>query len=82
MLARILHNVEEYPPVLKIGAIAIPIILTIATYLLLLAKFPADHSFSVIKKILALTCPIVVMNELTSFVKEYIYQENITIKRG
>jgi hypothetical protein len=82
MFAKILRNVESCPTAIKVGAVAIPVILTIATYLLLLAKFPADPSVRMATIVISLVYPIWGMHEFSSFVKEYFYQQNNPIHSG
>lgn len=82
ILAKILHNVREWPLAARIAVIAITVFATLTISCAYQAILPADHLFRAVMPIISLALPFFGMYEGTSLMKEFLNQFRYDYRPG
>lgn len=82
ILAKILHNVREWPLAARIAAVVLPVLIALAFSCAYQAILPADHLFRSVMPIISLALPFFGIYEGTCLIKEFMAQFNYDCRPG
>jgi hypothetical protein len=82
IMAGILHKVRNCPLIVRIGAVAFPILAFVAQVLTFNATLPADHLFKTLMPFLSLALPFLYVYECIDLMREVMAQMSCDYGRG